>query len=90
MSTQQTVPSQTHDHPTFLRILRAFGSGERFACVECGATATRLFYRITKAGGFLWGCVLCEPHYAEACQEVNARLAHPVREIRSLREASDN
>jgi hypothetical protein len=90
MKTQQTVPSQTHDHPTFLTILRAFGAGEHLACVECEATATRLFYLITTAGGFLWGSVLCEPHYAEACREVDARLTHPIREIRTLREASDN
>jgi len=90
MKTQQTVPSQTHARPMFLTMVRAFGAGERLACVECGDTATRLFYLITTAGGFLWGCVLCDPHYAEACQEVDARLTHPVREIRSLREVSDN
>ena len=90
MTPHQTVPSQTHDYPTFLKILRAFGAGERLACVECGATATRLFYLHTITGNFLWGVVLCEVHHEQACQEANARLTHKVRIIHSLREVENN
>jgi hypothetical protein len=90
MHTQQTVPSQTHDHPTFLTMVRAFGADEPLACVECGATATRLFYLHTLTGNFIWGAALCEEHHEQACQEANARLTHKVRVIHSLREASDN
>ena len=90
MTPHQTVPSQTHDHPTFLTMVHAFGSGERLACLECGVAGTRAFYLHTACGKFVWGAILCEEHHEQACAEANARLTHQVRVIRTLREGGTN
>lgn len=87
---ESTTPSFTRDYPTFMTMLKNFGAGTPIPCVECGVAGTRVFYLYTTRGKFLWGAILCEEHHRAACEEANARLTHPVREIRSLGEVQNN
>lgn len=87
---ETTSSSFTRDYPAFMRMLRAFSAGTLIPCVECGVAGTRVFYLYTTTGKFLWGAIVCEEHHRAACEEANARLTHPVREIRSLQEVQNN
>jgi hypothetical protein len=89
-TTQQALPSFTRHYGTFMAMVKAFESGEQLECCECYATAVRLFYTHTTNGQFLLGAALCVEHHREACQTVEKLTHRPVREIRSLTEASAN
>ena len=82
----RTTPSKTTKYATYMQMVSAFGAGTTLYCMECGAEAERLMHIQTTSGEFLAGMALCEEHYHQSCQDMQAQHGLPVLELKTGQE----